>query len=54
MKRIYLPTIQCPCCKKYYIIQCKHPESGSDHDEANIAFASSEYFELKNVKDETT
>lgn len=51
MKHIYLPTIQCPCCKKFYIIRCSHAEAGSEADSANIQFASDEYFEIRMLED---
>lgn len=47
MKHVYLPTVQCPCCKFYYIIKCSHAETGSEADEVNIMYKSQEYIELK-------
>ena len=47
MKHEYLPTVQCPCCQKYYVIKCSHAEAASEADEVKIQFASYEYFELR-------
>jgi len=52
MKHAYLPTVQCPCCKIYYIIKCSHAESASEADAANIFFKSYEFIQLRMLDNE--
>lgn len=51
MKHEYLPTVQCPCCKYYYIIRCSHAETGSEMDQAEIRFVSQEFIQLRTLPD---
>lgn len=49
MKHVYLPTVQCPCCKMYYVVRCSHAESASESDDVTIRLSSNEYFEVRIV-----
>jgi hypothetical protein len=49
MQHEYLPTVQCPCCKMYYIIRCAHAECMTEADYHEIGFSSKEYISLKMV-----
>lgn len=46
MKNEYLPSVQCPCCKNNYIIQCSHAEYNYETDKRQIFVISDE--EMKN------
>lgn len=47
MKNNLLTPVKCPCCGKAYIINCQHPETGSEAENAEIQYI---YYDLEEKK----